>query len=46
MIKNNSTKVQIDKYGNVIKNYRIIQGRVLTSEEIDILNKNKSRIKF
>lgn len=45
MIKTNSTKVQIDKYGNVIKNYRIIHGRILTSDEIDILNKNKSRIK-
>lgn len=45
MIKTNSTKVQIDKYGNVIKNYRIIHGRVLSNEEIDILNKSKSRIK-
>lgn len=45
MIKTNSTKVQIDKYGNVIKNYRIIHGRILTNEEIEILNKSKSRIK-
>lgn len=45
MIKTTSTKVQIDKYGNVIKNYRIIHGRVLTSDEIDILNKSKSRVK-
>jgi len=45
MIQNTSNKVQIDKYGNVIKNYRIIHGKVLTSDEIEILNKNKSRIK-
>lgn len=45
MIQNTSTKVQIDKYGNVIKNYRVIHGRVLTNDEIDLLNKNKSRIK-
>jgi len=45
MIQTTSNKVQIDKYGNVIKNYRIIHGKVLTSDEIEILNKNKSRIK-
>ncbi|MBA5792697.1 transcriptional regulator [Flavobacterium sp. xlx-214] len=45
MIKTTSTKVQIDKYGNVIKNYRIINGRILTSDEIDTLNKSKSRAK-
>lgn len=45
MIQTTSTKVQIDKYGDVIKNYRVIHGKVLTSDEIDILNKSKSRIK-
>lgn len=46
MIQTTSTKVQIDKYGDVIKNYRVIHGKVLISDEIDILNKNKSRIKY
>lgn len=45
MIQATSIKVQIDKYGDVIKNYRVIHGKVMTSDEIDILNKIKSRIK-
>lgn len=32
LIKMEPTAIQIDKYGEVIKNYRIINGRVITSK--------------
>jgi len=34
-----ATTVQIDKYGEVIKNYRILNGRIIVDDKVNVINK-------